>query len=950
MRPLEISIAKADVIFKVLVSLGADISALLRKSQQYDISEDSDNSPNNYQTLLDWVRGARKQAQKKVAEDERPDVEEVPETEDVGSSGWRAFVESILKDTSVVSPQEKARREQEKSDYRRRNREVRDYLVEAEALLLSRGAKTYAQLRGKKSKQVEDEASEETEDDDEERTSKKQRGYMRHFYPITEYDWSSETVLEHTKPLYEQLFRAAWSGDNDKIEELCLPKEDAPVSQSPLQVGVQVKNSEDDRKGITTFTLAILGRRWDTARLILAIAAAQYDEKEKVFSLRGLGLDDRDDGADADDYDSDVTEQEEAPRKVINFKDISQRPSPVKCDCSPSRLLLYTMSYQLPNEEFDKDETLIHRAVDLDDLEAFTQIASLYPYAGVSRLDEHGNLIKAILDRDLPDHLDEYIRKTGSGIFLETHKDGEHGDDDVPQAVNDANRIYLGLKVHGKKRKDLAKKNDPNAVADADDASERQPLLWRAIRQNAVKIVDYIHGDRPLNAYRFYAKTKTEEKAFRLRKIVKSGTLDEVLPDMLGWKITELGESPLTAGVMAGDVDVVKKLFALQPKLIKSALHVKTKFSGWNLFNVAAASVATTRTMLDFLIHKSVSPAENSSVTGFNIFHELMRSGTTQNILLAHLLKKLPRDTVEELLAQQSKEQNTPLHLAVKQGNIYGVKALLSFTPSSVLATRDILGNTPLHLAVAHDRTYPMITRVLLEHASSASNTDLLSQMLFSENGIGDTPLESLRLSYLLRITREEYDEVFGKLRWPPELDFNEQKLDVDKLPRDELKSWKEIRDDKVPAVRKVLADLASEGTVRPDDKLVQAWNEWAVTMERSSTTRIEALERANKVDEEEQRKIREEGEEFKTGYDTGPGGVYEADEADVEKTLRCIVEFIRRASGESVDTDASTETSITQRSERPLPRYLVHLGDVQVAVKVLLERSEKTADRKSVV
>lgn len=80
--------------------------------------------------------------------------------------------------------------------------------------------------------------------------------------------------------------------------------------------------------------------------------------------------------------------------------------------------------------------------------------------------------------------------------------------------------------------------------------------------------------------------------------------------------------------------------------------------------------------MLDFLIHKSVSPAENSSVTGqvypsyvhiseinvmssFNIFHELMRSGTTQNILLAHLLKKLPRDTVEELLAQQSKEQNT---------------------------------------------------------------------------------------------------------------------------------------------------------------------------------------------------------------------------------------------------------------------------------------------------
>lgn len=63
------------------------------------------------------------------------------------------------------------------------------------------------------------------------------------------------------------------------------------VSNSVFSARHSVQALTIHRPGITTFTLAILGRRWDTARLILAIAAAQYDEKEKVFSLRGLGLD-----------------------------------------------------------------------------------------------------------------------------------------------------------------------------------------------------------------------------------------------------------------------------------------------------------------------------------------------------------------------------------------------------------------------------------------------------------------------------------------------------------------------------------------------------------------------------------------------------------------------------------------------------------------------------------
>ncbi|KAG7089910.1 hypothetical protein E1B28_011543 [Marasmius oreades] len=60
-------------------------------------------------------------------------------------------------------------------------------------------------------------------------------------------------------------------------------------------------------------------------------------------------------------------------------------------------------------------------------------------------------------------------------------------------------RRIMVLNVYGKKRKDLARKNDPNA--NQEEPLVKLPLVWRAAVVGASHIVDYLKSDRPLEAY-----------------------------------------------------------------------------------------------------------------------------------------------------------------------------------------------------------------------------------------------------------------------------------------------------------------------------------------------------------------------------------------------------------------------------------------------------------------
>ena len=129
----------------------------------------------------------------------------------------------------------------------------------------------------------------------------------------------------HTTPLYEALFEACWKGNNERIKELCLPPKTGERNSGIeyLQITCEVRFSPsiphrkflDDsvraeissfkeyprevfgaffvalKDGFTPLYVAILARNWETAKVIIAIAMAQYDALANPFGHDPFGCD-----------------------------------------------------------------------------------------------------------------------------------------------------------------------------------------------------------------------------------------------------------------------------------------------------------------------------------------------------------------------------------------------------------------------------------------------------------------------------------------------------------------------------------------------------------------------------------------------------------------------------------------------------------------------------------
>lgn len=269
---------------------------------------------------------------------------------------------------------------------------------------------------------------------------------------------------------------------------------------------------------------------------------------------------DTEDSDNSDDGSDGTVEQED-----IKFIDVAKMPSAIEVDVHPRRLLdqanIPWWTKGIDGKYTQLSGSMMLKAVHDNDFETFVNVANLYKLSPIP-IDIPESILEVITQKDLPDMLDEYIRRTGLGINVNVTES-----DQEVSAVNDKNKMYLGLTVHGKKRKDLAKMNDPNAT----HTVITYPLVWRACLVNAHRIIEYLAGDRPLTAYRYYASTAGDELAHKIRR---TPNLEKVLPEWLGWTKTELGDSPLTAAILGGgDLDLIKKLFNKKPKLMSSSLH-----------------------------------------------------------------------------------------------------------------------------------------------------------------------------------------------------------------------------------------------------------------------------------------------------------------------------------------------------------------------------------------
>jgi hypothetical protein len=164
----------------------------------------------------------------------------------------------------------------------------------------------------------------------------------------------------------------------------------------------------------------------------------------------------------------------------------------------------------------------------------------------------------------------------------------------------------------------------------------------------------------------------------------------------------------------------------------------------------------------------------------WNIYHLACLSQHAKRAnFVAHLLKTLPAESTHELLAQTSKgASNTvrfvlapsgililtallqPLMLAVKRGYIETTRAIVNFgIDPAILMMKDAHGSTTLHIAAQNTNT--VLAEILLHHGPV--------ELLYTENCVGQTPLDIACLKNLPRVTGSTEVRKPGELELYPE-------------------------------------------------------------------------------------------------------------------------------------------------------------------------------------
>ena len=233
----------------------------------------------------------------------------------------------------------------------------------------------------------------------------------------------------------------------------------------------------------------------------------------------------------------------------------------IRYDVGPETLLKTVIAY-LPDTEDGQVLYLkpIEEAIYSNDFEAFIQIAEL-----AAKLPRPVALAElacedSFLRKDRAKLLDEYIRRTGKGINVPQKTEGT---EDAPERPK--GKEYWGLNVHGKKRRDLAARGNPNSRY---SSLSKIPLVWHAAKLGALDVLEYLNTDRPLAAYQYYfsANPKEAKKADLL-------ALESSISELLGWCANPSNETALSAALQEGKLDSFKKLLELNPTLLKPYLH-----------------------------------------------------------------------------------------------------------------------------------------------------------------------------------------------------------------------------------------------------------------------------------------------------------------------------------------------------------------------------------------
>lgn len=261
--------------------------------------------------------------------------------------------------------------------------------------------------------------------------------------------------------------------------------------------------------------------------------------------------------SDVDDEDDVDGRRLDEPRNL----DIKDLTSSVTCQTTPNALL--KMTYKVPKLSNSAD--ILLQAIAEDDMEKSEKVLDLFD---ACEEDAGKHALFPAIEHDRPEMVDVLIRRYGVGI--ESESDNE--DDWHEAEASKGRKPYLGLTIHGRKRKDLAKKVEGNPN---EDAPNHHTMLWMAAKGSSPRTIEYLAGDEVLSSYQAYlASCKPSNKANQLRKACES---IETLQPYLGWTMHKGNETPMTAALCGegGDktVTALKVLFRVMLEFMKATVN-----------------------------------------------------------------------------------------------------------------------------------------------------------------------------------------------------------------------------------------------------------------------------------------------------------------------------------------------------------------------------------------
>lgn len=289
--------SSSSVAISPLVQAGAQISLPLNithSSGQYD--------KDSRLAIIDWVERQietlKKEYEELLKEDKKDDrpltvpYQESPQT-------WmqqRSYIAGKL--TEFRETKRKPSEPTDKSERKKKLERSLAYYEDVLGLLQSKDAKGYYDLypeqadKFTKDKLRREDTVQFPKDDDK---------VVRQQYELLSNRYSRTVVQPHLLDQYDALFEACWTGDNARIEELCLPPKTQVSERQPIQItarsvglaswhGIRPTNLFGEVGAYTPLAVAFLARKWDTARLIMAIASAQYHPDAKATDHFGAGI------------------------------------------------------------------------------------------------------------------------------------------------------------------------------------------------------------------------------------------------------------------------------------------------------------------------------------------------------------------------------------------------------------------------------------------------------------------------------------------------------------------------------------------------------------------------------------------------------------------------------------------------------------------------------------